>query len=207
MNVNCTAGATVAPVSPLITDFSDAVPDPVAPGEFRFGGTTPSRVHGGTARFQDSGSARATLAVANNAMTFAATVSAGTTANPYPYNGFSLYIDGPACVDASAYTRVSFILTGSPGTCSIRFNFSYAEDLDNASDPPRGLCTAGTCFSPQYAITTSTTSVAFSDPPSVAGMPNPAPSRAKLAGVGFELVSANNTGCSGSITVTNVRFQ
>jgi hypothetical protein len=209
MNINCTAGATVAPISALITDFSDAVPDPVAPGEFRYGGTTPSRVHGGTARFSNAASPRGTLTVANDALTFGATLSTPTASGPdqFPYNGFALYIDGPACVDARAYSRVAFILTGNLGTCGLQFAFAYAEDVTNASDSARGTCTTASCFSSQFAITTSTASVGFADSPTVLGMPLSVPDKARLTGIEFEFITTGASGCTASITVTNIRFQ
>jgi hypothetical protein len=209
MNLNCTAGATVPPVSPLITDFSDAVPDPSSIGDFRYGGTATNRVHGGTARFQNPASSRGTFTLSNNALTFTATVSPAIASgsDQYPYNGFSLYVDGPACVDASAYTRVAFIVSGTLSGCTLQFAFAFAEDVPPASDPQRGLCAATTCFSSQYAISTSATSVAFTDTPTVMGMPVAANDKAKLTGVNFELVANGTNGCSGSFTVTNVRFQ
>ena len=180
-------------------------------GDYRFGGPSPSRVHGGTARFQNPASPRGTLALSNNALTFSATVSgagAAGSADQYPYNGFSLYTDGPACLDATGYSRVSFIVTGNLGACTLQFAFSYAEDVAPGSDPERGTCTtAASCFSAQYMITTSTTSVAFTDTPTVLGVPLATPDKAKLTGVNFELLSPTNTGCTGSVTVTNVRFQ
>jgi len=208
MNINCTAGATVPPVSALITDFSDALPDPTAPGDFRFGGGTPSRVQGGTARFSNPASARGTLTVSNNALTFTAATSTPTASGPdqFPYNGFAVYIDGPACVDARAYSRVAFIVTGNLGTCSLYFSFAYAEVLTGQNDPARGMCTAATCFASEFAITTTTASVAFTDTPTVLGMPLATPDKGKLTGVQFEFVPTGATGCGGNITITNLRF-
>ena len=52
---------------------------------------------------------------------------AGTGNDMYPYSGFVVYINGPACVDASQYTGVSFSIKGDPGMCGLVFSFNDAE--------------------------------------------------------------------------------
>jgi hypothetical protein len=205
---SCVAGGTVPPVVPLITDFSDAAADPTNVGEFRYGGNMPStRVQGGTSRFA-SGATKGTLSVAGGALTFAATVDAPSTANMYPFSGFVVYVDGPTCVNATAYTGVSFTLTGTLGTCQLVFSFGYADDLAATSDAMRGLCTAASCYPSQFMITTATTTVSFTALPVTMGVPVVAVDKGKLTGVQWQLQPASGAtaGCTGSITVDNISF-
>jgi hypothetical protein len=204
----CRGGVTTPPVSALITDFSDATPDSAHAGEFRFGGLDASRVQGGTVQFANATSKRGTLALSEGKLSFSATVAAPAASGPdeFPYNGFALVIDGPACVDASAYTGVSFELDGDLGECILYLSFAYADDLATSADPFRGLC-SGTCYPSEYAITTSTTSVSFADAQTVPGVPVAPISTSKLVGVQWQVVSTGTTSCTAAFTVANVRFE
>jgi hypothetical protein len=204
----CRGGVTTPPASALITDFSDAAPDPAHAGEYRFGGLAASRVQGGTVRFANPASTKGTLSLSAGKLGFSATVSAPTAAGPdqFPFNGFALVIDGPACVDASAYTGVSFELAGDLGECILYLSFAYADDLATSADPTRGLC-SGTCYPSEYAITTSTTSVSFADAQTVPGVPVAPINTSELVGVQWQVVSTGTTSCSASFTVANVRFE
>jgi hypothetical protein len=199
---------TTAPVAPLITDFSDAIPDTTKVGEYRFGGGMATRVQGGTSRFANPASTPGTYTLGTNALTFTATVSAPTTsgADQYPYNGFVVYIDGPACTDASAYAGVSFTLSGTLTGCNLVFAFGFSEDLAQSSDSSRGTCTGSSCYPSQYMLTTSSTSVQFTGTQVNAGMPTAAVDKAKLTGVQFQLAPTGTTSCMGSITVTDIKF-
>jgi hypothetical protein len=206
----CIEGATNPPVSALISDFSDAVPDPLHPGEYLFGGNDASRVQGGTIRFANPASTPGTLHVSGGALGFSATVSApdpDAGPNHFPFNGFALYVAGPACVDASAYTGVSFSLAGDLGSCTLLLSFSYAEDVAVTADPFRGSCTDSNCYPSEYAIDISTTSVNFADAQSVPGMPVSPVDTQQLVGVQWELVPPGDTSCSAAFTLSNVKFQ
>ena len=196
------------PVAALITDFSDAVPDPSIAGAFRFGGGVEARVQGGISTFSNPASTVGVLSVNGGALSFSATVSAPAASgvDQFPFNGFVVHMDGEACIDASAYSGVSFVLSGDLGTCNLTFAFAYAEDVGSVNDPNRGLC-SGTCYPSQFALTSSSTSVAFAATPTVAGMPVAAVNKTKLLGVQWQLVPSGTTSCTANFTLDNVMFQ
>ena len=204
----CRGGVTPPPVSALLTDFSDAMPDAAHAGEYRFGGLDATRVQGGTTRFSNAASNKGTLNLSAGKLGFSAMVAAPAASGPgqFPYSGFVLSVDGPACVDASAYKGVSFQLTGDLGECILYLSFAYADDLATTADEARGLC-SGTCYPSQYAITTSTTSVNFADAQTVPGVPVAPINTSKLIGVQWQVVSTGTTSCAASFTVANVRFE
>jgi hypothetical protein len=195
----CIDGATLPPVEALITDFSDAVPDPASPGQFKFGGGTATRVQGGTSEFADTTETKATLAIANGALSVAAS-SKGS------YTGVVLYMNGPACVDGSAYTGVQFDLSGSLGSCVLSFGFAFADDLSAASDSQRGICAATNCYGPSVVVTSMGT---IKEPYTAVtgGSPDMGVDRQKLTGVQWQLQSpAAGTTCAANFTLDNVSF-
>ena len=201
--LTCLQGESDAPVAKLITDFSDAAPDPNSSGDFRYGSS--GGVMGGTARYASG--TFGTLVLSGGALTYTATVEAPTTSVMYPFNGFAVFVDGPACVDASAYTGVAFTLSVT-GNCRNLFLFSDSYHLTSTNDSVRGACTAASCYASQFAVTSATTSVAFAATPTVLGAPVSTVYPAKLTGVQwqFSLPDGATTGCSGSFTVDNIRF-
>jgi hypothetical protein len=195
----CVNGATMTPASALITDFSDAVADPTAPGQFKFGGGAPAAVQGGTAVFADTTETKPTLAIAAGALSVMATSKGG-------YTGVALYMSGPACIDGSAYTGVKFELSGSLGACNLSFGFAFADDLSAASDPQRGICAATNCYGPSVAVTTTGT---IKEPYTTVsgGSPDRTVDKQKLTGVQWQLQSgAAGTTCTAAFTLDNVRF-
>ena len=148
---NCVMGLSLPPSTPLITDFSDAAPNGTT-GEIRFGGN--GGMHGGTSRFATA--TKGTLTVSGGALTFAANVEAPSATTMYPYNGFALVVDGPACVNANAYTGVSFTISNVTGTCPILFKFTDAAHSDSTFDSDRGLC-SGSCFGGSFPVAGGTT--------------------------------------------------
>jgi hypothetical protein len=195
----CVNGATMTPAAALITDFSDAVADPAAPGQFKFGGGSPAAVQGGTAVFADTTETKPTLAITAGALSVMATSKGG-------YTGVALYMNGPACIDGSAYTGVRFELSGSLGACNLSFGFAFADDLSAASDPQRGICAATNCYGPSVAVTTTGT---IKEPyTSVSGgSPDRTVDKQKLTGVQWQLQSAaGGTSCTAAFTLDNVRF-
>ena len=205
----CRGGVTTPPVAALITDFSDAAADPAHAGDYRFGGDDASRVQGFTVRFSNTPRDKGTLSLSDGKLAFSATVTAPTASGPgeFPYSGFALVIDGPACVDASAYTGVSFELAGDLGECILYLSFAYADDLATSADANRGLCTDSNCYPSEYAITTSDTSVHFADAQTVPGLPISPIDTSKLVGVQWQLASTGTTSCTAAFTVANVKFE
>ncbi len=201
--LTCLQGASARPASSLITDFSDATADPAHTGEFLFGSTVGDL--GGTSRYA-SGTI-GTLSLSAGALTYATTVEAPTASQMFPFNGFALYFDGTACIDASAYTGVSFSLSVT-GTCQLVFAFNDSEHLMPGSDALRGACTAATCFPSQFLVSSSTTGIAFAGTPDNAGQPTAVVDPKKLTSIQwqFNLPNGSSTGCSGTMTLDNVRF-
>jgi hypothetical protein len=195
----CIGGATLPPVAALITDFSDAVPDLASPGQFKFGGGTASRVQGGTSEFADTTETKATLAIADGALA----VSASSKGS---YTGVVLYMNGPACIDGSAYTGVQFDLNGNLGACNLSFGFAFADDLSPASDPQRGICAATNCYGPSVLVaSTGTIKVPYSAVSG--GSPDMGVDRQKLTGVQWQLQSpAAGTTCAANFTLDNIAF-
>lgn len=210
---NCLGGLTMTPAMALITDFSDTMPG-TGTTAFTYGGT--GRVQGGATTFKNPASPASTLAVTGGAAVFTAMVSmgGGTTAGPdqYPYNGFVVYINGPACTDATAYSGVSFSISGSLGTCGLVFSFNDSEHGTAGSDPMRGAGPDGS-YSPQFTIpatmvTTAvqTVTVHFTDP--TGGSPATAVDKTKLTGVQWQFSQSNTAtaACSANITVDDITF-
>jgi hypothetical protein len=197
---NCVMGLSLPPSTPLITDFSDAAPNGTT-GEIRFGGN--GGMHGATSRFATA--TKGTLTVSGGALTFAANVEAASATTMYPYNGFALFVDGPACVNANAYTGVSFTLSNVTGTCQILFKFTDAAHSDSTFDSDRGLC-SGSCFGGSFPVAAGTTQVAFATPPAFAGSPATAIDPSKFTDVQFQFQPAGTSACTGSITIDDVRF-
>jgi len=196
---NCINGATMPPAAALITDFSDVVPDSVSVGQFKFGGDSPAEVQGGTAVFADATETKPILAIVDGALSVTAT-SKGS------YTGVVLYMNGPECIDGSAYLGVQFDLAGNLGSCNLAFGFAFADDLTAASDSERGICTATNCYGPSVSVTETGT---IKKPYTAVsgGSPDLTVDKQKLTGVQWQLQSAAaGTTCTASFTIDNVEF-
>jgi hypothetical protein len=204
----CIMGDSPQPSSALITNFSDAMASPTSTGDFTFGSSgAAAGMMGGTALF--SSSATGTLSVSGGVLTFMATVATPTAAVMYPFNGFVVFVNGPACVNANAYTGVSFTYS-STGTCSVFFDFGDADHTATSSDPDRGTCTGIACYGSQFAVTGSgTIKMPFAGTPSNPGMPTAMVDAAKFTGVQWQLQPASSTAttsCTGTVTVGDISF-
>jgi hypothetical protein len=131
------------------------------------------------------------------------------TARPPPVYGFTVFIAGPACVNASGYSGVAFTLSVT-GTCKNLFMFSDSDHLTPTNDNQRGSCSgsASTCYASQFLVSSATTSVSFGATPTVVGMPTAAVDTGKLTGIQwqFSLPDGSSSPCSGSFTVDNIHF-
>lgn len=205
------SGTTTPPATALITDFSNASAD--GGTKITFGGT--GAVQGGVVTFNNPASTAGTAMVTGGALTYSATVSmAGTGGDMYPYSGFVVYINGPACVDASAYTGVQFSIKGDAGTCGLVFSFNDAEHGAPNPDDPRFVGPAGS-YAPQKTImvtsTATTMMVPFNDPTLANGSPSvttvPVDPKA-ITGVQWQLTnsSTSTASCTGTITVDDIKF-
>jgi hypothetical protein len=206
----CKGGVTTPPAADLITDFSDAVQ---ADGGTSITFGTSTTVQGGIATFQNPASTPGTAKLVGGALNYMATVSAaGTGGDAYPYSGFAVYINGPACVDASQYTGVQFSISGDVGTCSLVFSFNDAEhgvETTSTTGETRATGPSGS-YSPQKAITVTSTAatvmVKFGDP--TGGSPSTPVDPMNLTAVQFQLgnSSTSTAPCTGSITVDDIKF-
>jgi hypothetical protein len=211
-NVNaCGSGTTTPPAADLITDFSDVPAD--AGSKITFGSS--STVQGGVVTFQNPASTAGTATVANGALTYTATVSAaGTGADQYPYSGVVVYINGPACVDASQYTGVSFSIKGDLGTpaCGLVFSFNDAEHGVMTTDPNGEVRATGPSgsYSPQKPVTVTSTAttvmVAFGDP--TGGSPSTPVDPKNLTSVQWQFTNSSTATapCTANITIDDVKF-
>jgi hypothetical protein len=210
----CNMGASFKPMSALVTDFSDTSTTTTA-GKIAFGSSTGDP--GTTTVFKNNASTAGTLAVSGEALTFTATVSAaGTTGDDqYPYNGFELILNGPACADVSTYTGVSLKIGGSVGTCSLVFAFNDSEHTNASDDAMRGLGT-GSAYAPQLDISkmvASTAAVVMIPFASTFTGGSPAvttsyPDKTKFTGIEFQFtqpMTATKT-CMGMLTIDDVKF-
>ncbi|HXU63121.1 MAG TPA: hypothetical protein VN962_15550 [Polyangia bacterium] len=206
----CNGGVTTPPAADLITDFSDVPAD--AGSSITFGST--GTVMGGVATFQNAASSPGTASVTGGALTYSATVSmAGTGGDMYPYSGVVVYINGPACVDASQYSGVSFSIKGDLGTCGLVFSFNDAEHgvaTTSSTGEVRATGPSGS-YSPQKAITTvgstaATVMVAWADP--TGGSPATPVDPKNLTSVQWQLTnsSTSTAPCTASITVDDIKF-
>ena len=207
----CKGGVTTPPAADLITDFSDAVQ---ADGGTSITFGTSATVQGGIATFQNPASSPGTARVVSGALTYSATVSAPGTGSgdAYPYSGFAVYMNGPACIDGSAYTGVQFTISGDLGTCGLVFSFNDAEhgvETTSSTGEVRATGPSGS-YSPQKAVTVSSTAatvmVKFTDP--TGGSPATAVDPMNLTAVQFQLTNSNTAtaSCMGTITVDDIKF-
>jgi hypothetical protein len=156
-------------------------------------------VQGGTSEFADATETKPTLALVGGALSV-------TGSSKGSYTGVVLYMNGPACIDGSAYTGVKFDLAGSTGACTLTFGFAFADDLAPASDPERGICAATNCYGPSVAVTTTGT---IKEPYAAVsgGSPDMGVDKQKLTGVQWQLQSAAiGTTCTAKFTIDNVEF-
>ncbi len=202
----CAMGLSTPPQTALITDFSDAAADASNAGEFKFGTATAS-AQGGTSRF--SSGTKGTLSLAAGALKYSGMTDAPSTANMYPYSGFTVYINGPACVDAHTYTGVQFTIKDLTGTCDPVFGFGDSDHTAAGDNPMRGTGPAGS-YGASFALTASTTKVPFAMTPASVGSPaTPVVNAAKLTGVQFQFkqkVTTATAACTGGITVDDISF-
>jgi hypothetical protein len=106
-----------------------------------------------------------TLSLSGTSPSFAMTVKASVPVGD-KYWGASLSFD--KCIDASAYTGVTFTLSSvSLAGCELRFGVDIAEDVDPVQNQnPKGTCTKTPCYGPAFSLpagATGVTKVPFTD--------------------------------------------
>jgi hypothetical protein len=120
-----------------------------------------------------------------------------------------------ACVDASAFTGVSFSLGGSFSGCTIQYSTNDAPHDDMVTDP-KGTCTLGSaCYSPQAAITSVTSNAQVVMEPFITtagGNPSAATDAKQLTGIQWQLTIAPTAEggtpgtCMANLNISNVKF-
>lgn len=93
-----------------------------------------------------------------------------------------LGINFPSCIDASTFSGVEFMLSGTLSGCAMQFGINYTEDLPTISSP-LGSCPQPVCYPPEVSInptsTLVTTRIAWSDRGSAPGAPVAYPADAR----------------------------
>ena len=123
------------------------------------------------------------------------------------YLGFGYGFGDPPCLDASAYSGVSFKLTGDLGTCQL--TFAVISSPDNAvANGPYGRCTASTCLPPSSGRLATGTNI-FPFALITGGTPVPTVDVTALNGMGWSaLIPSDGTTppCHASFTISDLRF-
>jgi hypothetical protein len=193
-----------APASSLITDFSDALT--TGAGAFTIG-------EGGTFTYQSAGSAAPVLSLVSTDGTPAGqalSVSIDTGLPPAnigaAFSGFGLYFN--SCTDASAYSGISFMITGDLGACPLQFSAQFSEDDFMGDDPSFGSCSAALCYSPSFQpVGLGTNTISFAS--MTGGAPVTVVDAARLTGVHWQVTpptGASAASCAANFTVDDVAF-
>ena len=174
-------------------------------------GGTPVVAIGGTFTY---GSPAPVATVTNGAWHIALTAPGTASAQ---YLGVGIYFNGDSagtqCIDATAYTGISFDISGSVGGtgCTAQYSTNDSAHSNNATDP-KGSGDA-TSYAPQAAVTATSTVTPVMMPFSGAGAPsggNPAVGveKSKLTGVQWQFTVAAGTtnNCAVDLTIDNVKF-
>jgi hypothetical protein len=194
-----------APLGGLIADFSPADgggPDAGgSTGAIEIGGNV--YVYGGPATPQ-SAFRGGSFEIVENASSTSATQYAGVG------------ITFSNCIDASAFSGVSFSIGGSISGCAMYFTATISEDTYNdgtTDSDPRGVCTLGPsdCYSPKAdltGLTSASQTIRIAWPAFVYGMPDQTIDPAKITGVewSFEIAAGPSGTCAADVTVDDVSF-
>ena len=191
--------ASAAPPSAVIADFMSV------------DGGTPILPIGGTFTY---GSPAPMATVTNGAWHI--TLTAPGTASAQ-YLGVGIYFNGDAagtqCIDATAFTGVSFDIMGSIGGtgCTAQYSTNDSAHSNNATDM-KGSGDS-TSYAPQASVTAAATVATVMMPFSGTGAPsggNPAVGveKSKLTGVQWQFTTAAGTtnNCAIDLTIDNVKF-
>ena len=138
------------------------------------------------------------------------TLNGGDSTNAYPYAYIGLGLD--TCTDASAYTSVTFMASGTiTGTgCTIQFS---VVDKEHNTVANGGTCTAASCYAGgqvfPLAATPTAVTLNFADQPlggqdaGVTAGVDPT----QVLSVQWQVNPPSGTGCTGTVTIDDVMFQ
>jgi hypothetical protein len=143
-----------------------------------------------------------------SSLAFQVTAAPGVATDPsQAFAGFGFGFGNPPCVDARTFSGVQFTVSGSLGTCDLRFSVVTSEDnaIDNG---PFGACTAQPCYPPiSGPLSVGTTTVTFSE--MSGGMPMSTVDAAALNGIQWLLnlpTDAAIPSCVANFTISDVSF-
>jgi hypothetical protein len=202
----------VSPATPVIATFADAVPSPVAVGNFDL----PSI--GGTYTYSSDGVSKPTLSLPStngrpSGQALGVSVATGlppATAQ-YAWSGAGIFFN--SCTDASRYSGVRFSIKGNVGSCPLYFSTTFSEDDAVESNPNHGSCVsaANACYPPwSQPVNAGTTTVKFSEMTS--GSPVSGVNPKDLTGIHWEYrpptdaTGGGASSCSANFTIDDVAF-
>jgi hypothetical protein len=208
MNVTACTGSP--PPSALISDFEGAVVGVCTAaacgtnvqGQTEvFFGMNPG-ISGGTFTYASTGLTFAAVSLAaggagSTGQSLRVIMDSGTSV-AFGYDAVGLYFD--SCVDASAYSGVTFTITGDLGACDVQFAMHTSENEHGFF----GACTATDCHEAMVSITTGTTTVLFSQ--LVGGSPLAYVDKTKIIGMHWQFQVPSGGSCDANFTVDNVSF-
>jgi hypothetical protein len=143
--------------------------------------------------------------VADPALHLAATVTTGG------YSGYVMWF-GP-CVDASAYSGISFDISGSLGGATLAFQVQMNDDYPIDVANKKGACTGGSwtqtaCWNNRAAVTVTAdpTTVSFTWAELTGGYPTTPIDPRQLLGIQWEANCSGAAACVVDLTLDNVQF-
>jgi hypothetical protein len=214
LGVACTAATTmVAPSNGLIADFSD--PD----GGLEIdGGLSPSsdvEIGGGLFAYPGGSASAPTYSLTNGALDLTVNIPATSAAQ---YVG--LFLGFNDCIDATAFTGVSFTIGGSFAGCTMQYATGDVEHSDSTVNTYLGTGPAGS-YDPQTSLTSSeitaapqTLMMSFTSS-TISGSPPTPLDKTRLISLIWQFTipaaasptaDAAPAACVGEITIDNVSF-
>jgi hypothetical protein len=137
------------------------------------------------------------------------------------YEGVGLYYSSAQCLDATAYTGVSFDFSGQLGGCQLGLGLAFSGDESKTNDATRGGCppTAASCYGPAADVTARAVAVDGGASTNIkvpfkslgGGMPVATLDPSMILTVQWQLTGPTGAGdggvlCAADFTVENVEF-
>jgi hypothetical protein len=125
------------------------------------------------------------------------------------YVGFGLYYDASTCIDATAYSGVSFDLSGDLGSCALTVAADFSGDLSTADDAVRGACVAASCYPPSAPVTPGTGTVKVPFSAMTGGVPVATVDVTTLSSLTWQLNLPNDVdggACAANFSVKHLTF-
>jgi len=173
---------------------------------------SPQSPTGGSFSFAGQGLVAPTVSTPRGAdgsiLSVQVTATPGVVSDPTQnFAGFGLSFGAPACLDASAFTGISFVLNGDLGTCSLSFDAIPSED-NAVANGSVGTCTAPLCLSPSFGpILPGPTFVPFSA--MTGGSPLATVDPSALNGISWLLTpptDGESAPCAANFTISSIAF-